>query len=142
MWWKCQTTYSTSKELSGCYPLDDLLPIASSNRIKIQQVQLFINNLVVYEREDGLLKVTVYSLPAAGKAIECLQDGQVVEFIDPVYDVEPIDSQYDSHILRFSYSSMRTPPSVYDYDMNTRVTVLKKVEAVSFPTRLPNSFVC
>ncbi|XP_031493939.1 uncharacterized protein LOC116260019 [Nymphaea colorata] len=99
-------------------------------KIKIQQIQLFINNLVVYEREDGLLKVTVYGLPAAGKAIECLQDGQVVEFIDPIYEVESVDSQYNSHVLRFSYSSMRTPPSVYDHDMDSRVTVLKKVEAV------------
>ncbi|KAF3787714.1 Protease 2 [Nymphaea thermarum] len=95
-----------------------------------KQIQLFINNLVVYEREDGLLKVTVYGLPAAGKAIECLQDGQVVEFIDPIYEVESVNSQYNSHVLRFSYSSMRTPPSVYDHDMDSRVTVLKKVEAV------------
>ncbi|KAJ0803420.1 putative oligopeptidase B [Helianthus annuus] len=61
---------------------------------------------------------------------ESLQGGQTVDFIDPVYSVEPEESQFSSTILRFSYSSLRTPPSTYDYDMNTGVSVLKKVETI------------
>lgn len=122
-----------NSELLAC-PTDDitatkvLLPHRES--VKIQDVQLFSDHLVVYERENGLPKVTFYRLPSAGVPLKSLQGGQFVDFIDPIYSVLPSESQFSSSILRFSYSSMRTPPSVYDYDMNTGSSVLKKTETV------------
>nr|XP_043610054.1 protease 2-like [Erigeron canadensis] len=122
-----------NSELLAC-PLDDvnattlLLPHRES--VKIQDIILFSNHLVVYEREEGLPQVTFYSLPAVGEPLHTLQGGQAVDFIDPVYSVEPAESQFSSSILRFYYSSLRTPPSTYDYDMRTGVSVLKKVETV------------
>lgn len=59
-----------------------------------------------------------------------LQGGQAVDFIDPIYSLDPSESQFSSSILRFKYSSLKTPPSVYDYDMNTGISVLKKIEPV------------
>lgn len=100
--------------------------------VKIQDVILFSDHLVVYEREKGLPRVTFYSLPAIDEPLQSLQGGQAVEFIDPVYSVDPAESQFSSSILRFDYSSLRTPPSTYDYDMNTGVSVLKKIETVSY----------
>lgn len=100
--------------------------------MKIQDFQLFNDHLVVYERENGLPKVTIFGLPAEGEPIGSLQGGRTVDFIDPTYSVDPSESQFSSSILRFSYSSMRTPSSVYDYDMNTGVSVLKKIETVSW----------
>jgi oligopeptidase B len=122
-----------NSELLAC-PLDNitattvLLPHRES--VKIQDIQLFTDHLVVYERENGLQRVNVYRLPAIGQALESLQGARAVDFIDPVYSVDPSESQYSSSVLRFSYSSMRTPRSVYDYDMNTGVSVLKKIETV------------
>lgn len=104
--------------------------------VKIQYVQLFRDHLVLFEREDGLPRVTTYHLPAVGEPLESLQGGRSVDFIDPVYSVKPSESQFDSCILRFSYSSMRTPPSVYDYDMNTGISVLKKIETVRLPKQM------
>ncbi|CAL5354304.1 unnamed protein product [Camellia sinensis] len=98
--------------------------------VKIQDIQLFNDHLVVYEREKGLPKVTIYGLPPIGEPLERLQGGWAVDFIDPVYSVDPSESQFSSSILRFFYSSLRTPHSVYDYDMNTGVSVLKKIETV------------
>ena len=49
--------------------------------------------------------------------------------------MDPSESQFNSSILRFYYSSMKTPPSVYDYDMKTGVSVLKKIETVSYMNR-------
>lgn len=46
--------------------------------------------------------------------------------------MDPEESQFHSSVLRFHYSSMRTPPSVYDYDMDSGVSVLKKIKPVSF----------
>ncbi|XP_020079771.1 uncharacterized protein LOC109703535 [Ananas comosus] len=122
-----------NSELVAC-PLDDvtattvLLPHRES--VKIQDFQLFSDHIAVYERENGLPKVTVYGLPAVGETIGQLKGGRVVDFVDPVYSVDPAECEFSSSILRFYYSSMKTPPSAYDYDMNTGVSVLKKIETV------------
>ncbi|KAJ8546502.1 hypothetical protein K7X08_032379 [Anisodus acutangulus] len=105
-----------------------LLPHRPS--VKLQDIQLFTNHLAVHERENGLPRITVYRLPAVGEPLERLQGGRAVDFVDPVYSVDPLESVFESGVLRFSYSSMRIPPSVYDYDMDTGVSVLKKIETV------------
>jgi oligopeptidase B len=122
-----------NSEILAC-PLDNpsattvLIPHRES--VKIQGVQLFADHLVVYERENGLPKVTTFRLPAVGEPLRSLEDGQAVDFIDPTYSVDSSESEFSSSILRFSYSSMRTPLSVYDYDMITSVSVLKKIKPV------------
>ncbi|XP_004231723.2 uncharacterized protein [Solanum lycopersicum] len=105
-----------------------LLPHRPS--IKLQDIQLFTNHLAVHERENGLPRITVYRLPSVGEPLKRLQGGFAVDFIDPVYSVDPLESEFESGVLKFSYSSMRTPPSVYDYDMDTGISVLKKIETV------------
>ncbi|KAJ3672264.1 hypothetical protein LUZ60_006985 [Juncus effusus] len=105
-----------------------LLPHRES--VKIQVVQLFANHIAVYEREHGLQKVTVHTLPPVGSPIGKLEAGRSIKFMDPVYAVDPEHSEFDSNVLRFSYSSMRTPHSVYDYDLDTGESVLKKIETV------------
>ena len=104
--------------------------------VKIQDIQLFNNHIVVYEREKGLPKVTIYGLPDVEEPLKSLQGGHTVEFVDPIYSVEPSESQFTSSILRLDYSSMKTPHSVYDYDMKTGISVLKKIKTVSYITRL------
>nr|AIA26579.1 prolyl oligopeptidase [Cicer arietinum] len=95
-----------------------------------KEIQLFSDHLVAYERENGLPKIIVYHLPSIGEPLRSLESGQVVSFIDPVYSVDASESQFSSSILRFSYSSLKTPPSVYDYDMKAGVSVLKKIDSV------------
>ncbi|KAM0878542.1 hypothetical protein ACQ4PT_034782 [Festuca glaucescens] len=122
-----------NSELVAC-PLNNvaeatvLLPHRES--VKIQDFQLFENHIAVYERENGLPKLTVYGLPASGESVRQLQDGRVIDFVDPVYAVEPEESQFRSSIVRFRYSSLKTPPSVFDYDMDSGVSVLKKIDTV------------
>ncbi|WJX21634.1 oligopeptidase B [Trifolium repens] len=98
--------------------------------VKIQEIQLFSDHLVAYERENGLPKITVYHLPSIGEPLRSLESGQVVSFVDPVYSVDSSESEFSSSILRFSYSSLKTPPSVYDYDMKAGISVLKKIDSV------------
>ncbi|KAL5199829.1 hypothetical protein ABZP36_021032 [Zizania latifolia] len=122
-----------NSELIAC-PLDNvaettvLLPHRES--VKIQDFQLFENHIAVYERQNGLPKVTVYRLPSTGEPIGQLKGGREIDFVDPAYAVEPEQSQFHSSVLRFHYSSMRTPPSVFDYDMDSGVSVLKKIDTV------------
>lgn len=122
-----------NSELLAC-PVDNisattvLLPHRES--VNIEDFQVFLNHLVVLERVEGLPKLVVYDLPPIGQPLKDLGVGRPVDFVDPVYSVHLLDSQFSSNILRFSYSSLRTPPSVYDYDMETGERVLKKTEAV------------
>lgn len=122
-----------NSELIACpidNPSETKVLIPHRERVKIQDFQLFSGHVAVYERENGLQKVTVYSLPPLGEGIGPLQDGRAVDFVDPIYSVDPEESQFSSSILRFSYSSMKTPLSVYDYDMNLGISVLKKMQPV------------
>lgn len=102
------------------------------NSVNIQEMQLFSDHLVVYERENGLPKIRIYNLPATGEPLDKVQGGRSVDFVDPIYSVDSSESQFSSSVLRFHYCSMRTPPSVYDYDMNSGVSVLKKTDVVSY----------
>ncbi|TYI87993.1 hypothetical protein E1A91_D04G175000v1 [Gossypium mustelinum] len=105
-----------------------LIPHRAS--VKIQYIKLFSDHLAASEREEGLPKITVYHLPEVEEPLINLEGGKSVQFIDPVYSVDLSVSQFSSTILRFSYSSLRMPNSVYDYDMNTGESVLKKIETV------------
>lgn len=114
--------------------------------VKIQYLEPFAEHLAVYERENGLPKITTYRLPPVGQPLKSLEGGKSVDFIDPVYSVDPSESQFSSSILRFRYSSLKTPPSTYDYDMNTGISVLKKIETVSYSEKVSDhhsiSFSC
>ncbi|WCJ38967.1 Prolyl oligopeptidase family protein [Euphorbia peplus] len=122
-----------NSELLAC-PVDNVsastVLIPHRESIKIWDTQLFANHLVVYERANGLAQITSYNLPAVDEPLTGLSDGRAVEFIDPVYSVDPDESQFSSTILRFTYSSLRTPRSVYEYDMDTGISVLKKLDTV------------
>ncbi|XP_015900670.3 uncharacterized protein LOC107433824 [Ziziphus jujuba] len=130
---KRRTDKFFNSEIVAC-PLDNVsettLLVPHRESVKIQYMQLFNNHLVVYERDGGLRKVIVYPLPDVGEPLRRLQDGQIVDFVDPVYSVDPSPSEFSSSILRFSYGSLKTPSSVYDYDMKTGDSVLKKIEPV------------
>ncbi|KAL8160123.1 hypothetical protein V2J09_001660 [Rumex salicifolius] len=122
-----------NSELLAC-PVDNVsdttLLIPHRASVKLQGISLFQDHLVTYERENGLPKLVVYQLPRVGEQLKSLSDRKTIELFDPVYYVYPMKSEYSSSILRFSYSSLRTPPSVYDYDMHSGVSVLKKSEPV------------
>lgn len=98
--------------------------------MKLENVQASKDHLIVNVREDGLQAITIYSLPPAGAPVESLPDGRKIKFPEPTYTLEEEPSQFHSHIFRYGYSSLRTPQSVYDYDMNTGRAVLKKKKPV------------
>ena len=54
-----------------------------------------------------------------------------MDFDSETYDCwTSINPEFDSPILRFGYTSMTTPSSVYDYDMNTREKTLLKQQKI------------
>jgi len=115
-------------------PVDNpsALSVLLSHRpsVKLEDVQVQKDHLIVHVREDGLQAITIYNLPPVDEPINSLSSGQKLEFPEPSYSLEHEDVQFDSHIFGYGYSSLKTPPSVYHHDMNTGKTVLKKVKPV------------
>lgn len=89
----------------------------------VEGVMAFKRHLVVMERRDGLRRLVVHDL-AAGTSHD-------VSFPETAYGVFPgSNPEFDTDLLRFSYSSLVTPTSVYDYQMDTRSRELRKRDEV------------
>ena len=87
-------------------------------------IQVFKHHLVVSERRDGLTQLRV--IPWDGS------EEHYLDFGEPAYRAgfnRNVD--LNSTVLRYSYSSMTTPNSVYDYDLNTRQKELLKEDEVT-----------
>ncbi len=87
--------------------------------VTIEGVDSFDDHIAVYERERGLEKI-------------CIRDGlgalsHYIDFPEPVYTVGATgNAEYKTNLLRFSYTSLVTPTSVFDYNVRTRERELKK----------------
>lgn len=87
--------------------------------VKIDGIDVFAGHLVLYERENGLRKIEIMDLTT--------DEIHEVEFPEPVYAAWlGSNPDFESQVLRFHYTSMVTPRSVYDYDMISRERVLRK----------------
>jgi oligopeptidase B len=79
--------------------------VAHRPDVKLEGMDTFRNHLVLYERENGLLKLRVQNAASS--------ETHYVSFQEPAYSVAAIDNfEYDTDILRFRYTSLVTPPSV------------------------------
>jgi oligopeptidase B len=93
--------------------------------VTLENVQLFKDYAVLAEREKGLPHLAVREL-ATGTTHR-------VSMPEPVYTVmsaPQTNPEFDSSTLRFNYTSLVTPGSVYDYDMKTRQRKLLKQDKV------------
>jgi oligopeptidase B len=89
----------------------------------ILDVVAYKDFLVRLEREDGLPRIVVRRF-ADGEEHE-------IAFDEEAYSLGlSAGYEYDTPILRFTYSSMTTPAQVFDYDMAARTRVLRKTQEV------------
>jgi oligopeptidase B len=99
--------------------------------VRIEAVDLFRNHMVLRLREGGLNVFEVYDLrPTDGAAATAKMHR--VTFPEPAYAAGPnANEEFDTNVYRYSYQSMVTPPSVYDYDLDTKKqTLLKRNEVL------------
>jgi len=93
--------------------------IPHTDSVFIEFLEPFKNNVVVVERSGGLRRLRVVDLKSNAT--------HYITFPEPAYAVSPTqNAEFDTPTLRFSYSSMITPPSTFDYNMATRQRELKK----------------
>jgi oligopeptidase B len=92
--------------------------------VKVDSADAFRGYLAVWEREAGLRQVRILDLAGHGE--------HTIAFPEPVYTVwQHANPEFDTAVLRFSYTSLVTPASVIDYDMAARTwTVRKQTEVL------------
>ncbi|MFL5401624.1 MAG: S9 family peptidase [Gemmatimonadales bacterium] len=92
--------------------------------VKLDGTDAFRRHLVIYERESGLRQIRVLELESG--------EEHLISFPEPVYTVRPhANPEFETTLLRFTYTSLLTPSSVIDYDMAARSwTVRKQTEVL------------
>jgi oligopeptidase B len=88
--------------------------------VSIEELEGFRDHLVVVERENGLRQLRVADTKAGFST-------HVVAFDEPAYTFYlEGNEEYETTDVRFLYTSLVTPRTVYDYEMNARTRELKK----------------
>lgn len=91
--------------------------------VYIDAIEIFADYLVLYERANGLKALRIVHLDSS--------ETHVVEFPESVYTIVSEDNpDFTSGTLRFTYSSLTTPDTVFEYDMATRTRTVRKQMAV------------
>jgi oligopeptidase B len=87
--------------------------------VMLEGVSAFANHLVIYERIAGLPQVRVRQLTDGAE--------HYISFPEPTYEIgEGTNPDFQTDILRFTYTSLITPPSVFDYGLTTKERTLLK----------------
>jgi oligopeptidase B len=91
--------------------------------VKIDGVSFFKGHLVVSERERGLTYLRVIDMAAKkSHRIETEESDYAMSLGQ--------NPEFDTRSIRYSYQSMITPPTVYEYDLETRERKLLKRQEV------------
>ena len=87
--------------------------------VMLEAMAFFANHYVLLEREDGLPRLRVTDLRNS--------QSHRIEFPEPAYAAFLAQNpEFDTATFRFTYQSLITPSSVFDYDMDKRERKLLK----------------
>lgn len=93
--------------------------VAARPDVRVEGIELFKDYMVVEERKNGLTTLRV--MPWSGGR------EHYVPFPDSAYSAwVSVNPEFDTPVLRYGYTSMVVPGSVYDYNMETGEQVLLK----------------
>ncbi|MCZ2298323.1 MAG: S9 family peptidase [Chitinophagales bacterium] len=91
--------------------------------VLIENVSEFKDFIVVAERKNGLVQLRIRNLKNS--------EEHYIDFGEPAYSASiSYTPEYNSSVVRYNYTSLITPSSVYDYEMNTKKKELKKQQEV------------
>ncbi len=112
---------STPVTSTGMADWEEVIP--HRDDVLLSNFELFRDHLVVQERKAGLVHLRIVNWDGSG--------GHYLDFGEPAY-LAYISTNPDpqTNILRYGYTSMTTPQSIYDYDMSTRQRTLLKQDEV------------
>ena len=91
--------------------------------VMLEGVELFKDHYVLVEREKGLPEFQVTDLRTGAS--------HAIQFPEPTYSAfVGANPEFDSKVFRYTYQSLVTPGSVFDYDMDKRTAILLKEQPV------------
>ena len=97
--------------------------IAARPDVTLEEVEAFRDHLVVVERDAGLRKIRIRKFSTG--------EEHFVTMPEASYSLSAGgNAEFDSNLLRYTYTSLVTPSSTYDYNMDTRERTLKKRQPV------------
>ena len=106
---------------TGSETWKELIP--NREDVLLSNVEEFKNFFVISERKNGLAEMRIKKLSDNSE--------YYLDFGESAYRANVSDNpEYDSKTLRYSYSSLTTPSSVYDYDMISKTKKLMKQQEV------------
>lgn len=109
--------------------------IAHRDNVLIEDIEIFKNFLVVSERKNGLNALRIIEWKT--------REEHYLPFNDPAYMAYAHSNpEFNTDVLRYTYSSMTTPRTVYDYNMVTRKQEVKKQQEVIDENFSPENYVC
>ncbi len=84
---------------------------------------VFARHMVRTELEDGLPRIIVRDIATGAE--------HAIAFDEEAYDLDLEEVlEFDTNVMRFGYSSLKTPGEVWDYDMATRERTLVKRQEI------------
>ena len=93
--------------------------ISHRQDVLLEDIDLFNNHLVITERKTGLRRIEIR--PWKGG------NSHYIEFNDEAYSLySSTNLEANTNKFRYSYSSMTTPNSVIEYDMNSKEKIILK----------------
>ena len=93
--------------------------ISHRQDVLLEDIDLFNNHLVITERKTGLRRIEIR--PWKGG------NSHYIEFEDEAYSLySSTNLETNTNKFRYSYSSMTTPNSVIEYDMNSKEKIILK----------------
>nr|WP_091145390.1 S9 family peptidase [Flavobacterium caeni] len=99
----------------------DLIPHRKD--VLLEDIEIFKNFLVVEERSNGLNKILIKPWSGSGD--------YYLPFDSETYTAYTTSNvDFDTDVLRYSYQSLATPPSVIDFDMKAKTKDVKKEQQV------------
>jgi oligopeptidase B len=96
--------------------------VAHRPAVKVEGISLFADNAVLSEWENGLQQLEIIDFKTDKRSR--------IPFPEPVYSagLGP-NREFNTSVVRYSYNSLVTPNSVFDYDMKTgKSTLMKQTE--------------
>jgi oligopeptidase B len=97
--------------------------VAHRPEVKLEGISLFANHAVLSEWENGLQQLEVVDFKTDKR--------HRIKFPEPVYSAALSNNrEFDTPVVRYTYNSLVTPSSVFDYDMDTGKTTLLKQQEV------------
>jgi len=107
--------------------------IPNRPNVMLSAVDAFRSHLVLFEREDGLpfLRILPLATSNCDSPSDALANSFRMPFAESAYNAAPgANPEFDQSHYRYTYESFITPRSVFDFDVATRTSTLRKQQPV------------